>query len=927
MDQAVIVTLFHYMLFSAFSLGEAFPHISYLSNAISSASPIFAVLISKDDVIENHQNDTERDSERIEGDIQFDNVKFSYPTRPEAQALKGVTFNVKKGECVALVGASGSGKSTIVQLLLHYYNIESGNILIDDVDLNKINLKKLRGNIGVVSQEPVLFNTTIEENIRFGNPAASTLEIYDSLRVANAYDFVNSFPKGIKTVVGERGTQLSGGQKQRIAIARVLVKNPKILLLDEATSALDNQSEHVVRIAMKEASKGRTTIVIAHRLSTIQHCDRIIVMSHGKTVASGTHDKLMENSIVYKDLAKAQFLYSEDSVVEKSIKTIATSETKHMTNEELEEELKDTPEEETMSSTIWQILRECRSHCCMLFLAVVGSAIQGFSFPILAQLIVRVYKAYAMQGEAILVNGHFWASMFLVLGLYRPITLYCQYFFFGKIGEKLSTRLRIKSFQHLLSLPCAFYDDPKNSPTRLANRLNTDASNVKAAVDARLGSVLTTLVSFVVAITIACYYSWKLTIQVLLFFPVLYLSKYCYEKTTVLSIKQDSLAFEFSNKIAIEVLDNIKTVRSLNMEQKVMSMVTGQLEVLKRKYHKRAFFLGLASGFSAGCSQIVYALSFKFGTYLILQREVLPMDMYLALVTLSYTSNMAGSAISYLPDYKKALHAAGLIFNLFTYPATAPYNSDQGTKNISQGIVNAENVKFHYHQRPDHLVLKNVDLHLEPGKTLALVGPSGSGKSTFISLLEMFYRVNTGHINIDHENVENINLHHLRSNLALVSQEPILFNCSIRENLLYGLDGPESDQNLETALETANAYNFVSQMPNGLDTIVGERGAQLSGGQKQRVAIARAILRNPKLLLLDEATSALDSDSEKLVQTALDTASERLSTIIVAHRLSTIVNADSIAVLKMGKVVEQGSHEELLKLKGAYWKLVRKQAY
>ncbi|CAO4384129.1 unnamed protein product [Caenorhabditis nigoni] len=283
------------------------------------------------------------------------------------------------------------------------------------------------------------------------------------------------------------------------------------------------------------------------------------------------------------------------------------------------------------------------------------------------------------------------------------------------------------------------------------------------------------------------------------------------------------------------------------------------------------------------------------------------MDMYLALVTLSYTSNMAGSAISYLPDYKKALHAAGLIFNLFTYPATAPYDSEQGAKNISKGCVNAENVKFH--QRPDHLVLKNVNLQLQPGKTLALVGPSGSGKSTIISLLEMFYRVDTGHINIDHENVENINLHHLRSNLALASQEPILFNCSIRENLLYGLDEPENEQN----------------MKKGLDTIVGERGAQLSGGQKQRIAIARAILRNPKLLLLDEATSALDSDSEKLVQNALDTASERLSTIIVAHRLSTIVNADSIAVLKLGKVVEQGSHEELFKLRGAYWKLVRKQ--
>uniref|UniRef100_A0A1I7U161 ABC transporter domain-containing protein n=1 Tax=Caenorhabditis tropicalis TaxID=1561998 RepID=A0A1I7U161_9PELO len=874
MDQAVIVTLFHYMLFSAFSLGEASPHISYLSNAISSATPIFEILTSDDDIIENQKEPLLNATQSDKGDISFKNVSFSYPTRHDVKVLKGISFDINSGECVAIVGASGSGKSTIVQLLLHYYNIDSGNIHINGIEISNIELKKLRQMVGVVSQEPILFNATIEENIKYGNPKVSTSEIYDVLRKANAYDFVCAFPKGIKTMVGEKGCQLSGGQKQRIAIARVLVRNPKILLLDEATSALDNQSEQAVQLALRKASEGRTTIVIAHRLSTIRSCDKIMVISDGQIVEVGSHDELMAKKDVYENLVQAQFLDSRDHHGGEPLLEMTNQDrsvpTSMATSEEIEKMLKDTSEEEKMNSTIWEILRECRPDCFILFLAIFGSAIQGFSFPILAQLIVRTYKAYAMKGDAILINGHFWASMFLVLGVFRPITLYCQYFFFGKVAEKLSTRLRIRSFQHLLSLPCAFYDEPNNSPTRLANRLNAEASNIKAAVDARLGSVLMTVVSLIVATSIACYYSWKLTIQVLLFFPLLYFAKFCYEKTTVLSIKQDSLAFEKSNKI-------------------------------------------------------VYALSFKFGTYLILQKEVLPMDMYLALVTLSYTSNMAGSAISYLPDYKKALHAAGLILNLFTYPATMPYDSLDGKRNIDEGRVETKEIKFHYHQRPDHIVLKNVNLKLEAGKTLALVGPSGAGKSTVISLLEMFYRVDSGSLNIDKENIENINLHHLRANLALVSQEPSLFNCSIRNNLLYGLNRSVKLSEIERALKTANALQFVYQFPENLETIVGERGAQLSGGQKQRIAIARAILRNPKVLLLDEATSALDSDSEKVVQNALDTASERLSTVIVAHRLSTVINADSIAVLKLGKVVEQGTHVELVERRGVYWKLIQNQ--
>ncbi|PIC16950.1 hypothetical protein B9Z55_023366 [Caenorhabditis nigoni] len=941
LDTGTVVRLFHFLLFGAFCLSEALPHISRLAGAISSTAPIAEMLTTDDNEIERDEEDCE-DGVDVQGNISFKDVKFSYPTRPDAQVLKGISFDVKNGECIALVGASGSGKSTVVQLLLHYYNIESGNILIDGVELNRINLKKLRRVIGVVSQEPVLFNTTIEENIRFGNSEATLPEIYGALRKANAYDFVCAFPKGIKTIVGERGTQLSGGQKQRIAIARTLVRNPKILLLDEATSALDNESEHVVQKALENASQGRTTIVVAHRLSTIRNANKIIVMQKGEIVEVGNHDELIAKQGAYNDLVQAQLLDSHDD--HNDLPPLAARQLSHelsplhsysfqrststdagVHDDEMERLLDELTQEGAKKSNLREIVKMCRPDYCILFLAVFGSAIQGISYPILAQLIVRTYQGYAMHGEDILTYGHFWALSFMFLAVFRPLTLYLQYYYFGKVAEKLSTRLRVKSFKHMLSLPSAFYDDPKHSTTKLSNRLNTDSSNVKAAVDDRLGCVIMTLVAISIAVITAATYCWKMTLEVLMFFPLLYLAEYCYEAATENAIQEDSIAFENSNRTAIEALENVRTVRALNLEDKVMSLITNHLQKIHNSYFKRAIIQGAANGLSMSCFLFVYSISFKFGVYLALRKEVKPMNTYLVLMTLSMTANMAGSAAAYLPDYKKAVHAAGLIFNMFTYPATMPYDSNDGKKNIDKGEIVGENLQFHYDQRPDRMILNGVNLKVESGKTLALVGPSGCGKSTIISLLERFYHVTDGEIKIDGENVEDINLHHLRANIALVSQEPTLFNCSIRENLLYGLTRQVPQLEIEKALQTANAFHFVYQFPQGLDTIVGERGAQLSGGQKQRIAIARAILRNPKVLLLDEATSALDSDSEKVVQNALDTASERLSTVVVAHRLSTVVNADSIAVLKNGKVAEQGTHEELLRLRSVYWRLVQKQ--
>ncbi|ULT81139.1 hypothetical protein L3Y34_011195 [Caenorhabditis briggsae] len=711
LSASIVVRLYNFLLLGSYCLNEATPHLSKFASTVSSTSPIADILLDDTNEIEV-DDDSKNHLDNVRGNISFRSVRFVYPSRPEAPVLKGISFEVKHGESIALVGASGSGKSTVVQLLLHYYNVDSGDILIDGVKLDSIHSNQLR-----------------QENILFGNPNATVSEIYEALRKANAYDFVNSFPKGIKSVVGERGAQLSGGQKQRIAIARTLVRNPKILLL-EATSALDNESEHVVQRALEKASEGRTTIVIAHRLSTIRNASKIIVMDKGEIVKVGNVlDHSSQELSARQDSSRTEF-----------------SETNEAQDDEIKRLMNELTEEGAQKSNLREIIKMCKPDYCLFLTALAGSALQGLSYQISVKLTVRAYEAFAMNGEDIMIYGHFWAFAILLLALFRPITLRCQYYYLGKVSERLSTRLRMKSFKHLMSLPCSFYDDPKHSAIRLSNRLNTDASNVKASVDDRLGSVFMTFVAISIAISTSTVYSWKMTIQVLLLCPILYLAEYCYERAIDGAIEKDTLAFENSNRAAIEAIEHIRTVRALNMEDRIMDMVADHLQKSHNSCFKRAVIQGAANGFFCCCFFYIYSISFKFGTWLAMHKEIMPMETYMVSMTLTLTSTydlwlMAGSAVAYLPDYKKAAHAAGLIFHLFTYPETMAYGSKDGTKNIKLGKVVGENLKFHYEQRPDKTILDGVNLRVEPGKTLAL--------------------------KFDDERIEDITLHHLRSNLAI----------------------------------------------------------------------------------------------------------------------------------------------------------------
>lgn len=300
-----LITFVLYSTFVGASFGGIAELYAQIQKAVGATERVFELL---DEKPENINGLAPKKADKINGNITFKNVEFSYPSRKEVEVLKGVSFSVKFGQKIALVGPSGAGKSTISALLLRFYDLNSGEIMIDDKSIYGYDLEQLRGNMSIVPQDVILFGGSIKENIAYGKPDASFEEIQMAAKQANALEFINGFPEQFETLVGERGIKLSGGQRQRIAIARALLKNPSILILDEATSSLDSESEKLVQEALETLMEGRTSIIIAHRLATIRSADNILVLNNGIISEQGTHKELLEiESGIYKNLSNLQF--------------------------------------------------------------------------------------------------------------------------------------------------------------------------------------------------------------------------------------------------------------------------------------------------------------------------------------------------------------------------------------------------------------------------------------------------------------------------------------------------------------------------------------------------------------------------------------------------------------------------------------------
>ncbi|CAL8368689.1 unnamed protein product [Arctogadus glacialis] len=907
------------------------------------------------------------------------------------QILDHLSMVIKAGQNTAFVGPSGSGKSTTVQLIQRFYNPKEGKVTLDGHDVRGLNIQWLRSLIGVVEQEPTLFATTIAENIRLGRPEVSMEDITAAAREANAYDFIMGLPQKFDTLVGEGGGQMSGGQKQRIAIARALVRRPRILLLDMATSALDNHSEAVVQKALNTWSSqrlgpqnqrpplrltgvdpalrdapplpGSTRSACAtqsytlrlHRLASgqvrggdlIRRWSRLPGMAPGATAC----DALSRSVVSFSFLCSCPRRETSDTCGETSAKqrVWAGGGATH-TNYQCRNR-GHYGQSATWSPAMCIQFRVCwltphnkallprwmqtgareeapeqlvePAPCCGSL-----STLDGAAEELLQRLARHCYpypKTFAIQDliqQREQIDGI--CILFCIVALVSFFSQFLQGYAFAKSGELLTRRLRRAGFQAMLRQEVGWFDDPGNSPGALTTRLATDASMVQGATGSQIGMMVNSLTNIGASFIIAFYFSWKLTLVVMCFLPLIGLSGLFQAKMLTGFATEDKKAMEAAGQVSGEALSHIRTIAGLSQESSFVASYEQQLEAPYHSALRKANVYGVCFGFAQCVIFMAYAASFRYGGYLVTAEGLHYIMVFRVISAVVISGTALGKASSFTPDYAKAKIAAGQFFKLLDRVPTISTRPSHGEKwDNFKGEVEFRDCKFTYPTRPDVQVLNGLVVSVKPGQTLAFVGSSGCGKSTSVQLLERFYDPDEGQVLIDGRPSWSVNVAFLRAQMGVVSQEPVLFDCSIAENIQYGDNlRKASMEEIVNASKKAFLHDFVMTLPDRYETQVGAQGSQLSRGQKQRIAIARAILRNPKILLLDEATSALDTESEKTVQDALDQARRGRTCLVIAHRLSTIQSADIIAVMAQGVIIEKGTHDELMARKGAYHSLV-----
>ena len=900
--------------------------------AMSSAEGVFALLDTPITLREPLATPAREDT--VDGpvtpapEIRFDGVTFGYEggRRP---ALDDLSFALKAGETLGIVGPSGAGKSTVVWLMLRIYDPQKGHITLGGRDLRDMPLDAIRQQISVVTQDTYLFHGTVSDNLRLGNPAATQEELEEAARAANAHDFIMALPSAYETEVGERGVRLSGGERQRIAIARALLKSAPILLLDEALSSVDAQNEAAIQEALNRLMEGKTTLVIAHRLSSVVGADRILVLDEGRLVESGRHTELAGSDGVYAELMANQQVRPEQDVI---VATLPPDKGVASLSSDGPEPASSAGETSTVSAT-WQPSRaigwwENWARLSALILRWWGKLAITLALGLLYHGSTIALGAVSALLVAAVFDEKEIAPMLILLVILVPLSAFSRWgesWLSHDVAFRLLAEMRIEIYNKLEPLAPAYLVRRRSGD--LTSIVGGDVEKVEFFFAHTVTPALVAVLVPGVVLTTLAFVAWPLAIVLSPFLAVAAASPFIAQKRSERLGSEMRLRLGDLNAFMVDSIQGMREIVAFGAGRQRVDE-TSRIGWSFSRYRMR--FLKTQS-FHAASIETLTALGgltvLATGAWLVAQdqmaRTQLPLATLLALSSFSPITELAVT----LKQLMETLASSRRIFEIHDEPVTlrdGPGVSGMGEGGFLESPSGEfQDVSFAYAsgQRP---ALQQVNFTVKAGQTVALVGRSGAGKTTSANMMMRFWDPDDGFITLAGHGLSDFKLDGLRRQIALVSQDTYLFNTSIRDNLRMAK--PEAtDEEVMQAARLASAHEFIDALPDRYETIVGERGMKLSGGQRQRISIARAILKDAPVLVLDEATSHLDAVNEQLVRDALRQLMKGRTTLVIAHRLSTVRDADKIVVLDSGQLVEEGTHNDLLARGGLYARLVSTQ--